>query len=145
VIPPREMDWNLVRQRAGDFPDAAYQFVREGLAFAARQLEPDPQTSAGSGAASGIPHVTEARQHISGQQLCFCLRELAHLHYGSLAGAVVRKWGVSSTADFGIIVYAMIDRGEMRAGPSDRFEDFTDVYPFDSAFALLPVHALAAN
>lgn len=145
MIPPREMDWNLVRQRAGDFPDAAYQFVREGLGFAGRQFETDPENAAPAAATSGVPSATDARQHVSGQQICNCLRELAHLHYGSLAGAVMRKWGVRSTADFGIIVYAMIDRGEMRSGPSDRFEDFVEVYAFDSAFALLPVPALAAN
>lgn len=48
---------------------------------------------------------------------------------------MLRRWGVRSTEDFGIMVYALIERGEMRNSPEDSFEDFRGVFDFDEAFA----------
>lgn len=78
---------------------------------------------------------TESEEsHITGQELMLGLRELARNRYGLLARNVFSHWGVRSTADFGRIVYEMIDRGEMRKTDRDQLSDFFDVYDFDDAF-----------
>lgn len=77
-----------------------------------------------------------AGKHISGQQLCVGLRDMARERYGMLALTVLHRWGVRATDDFGVMVYALIDRGEMRSSHEDRFEDFSNQYDFADAFAV---------
>ena len=48
---------------------------------------------------------------------------------------MLKRWGIQSTEDFGAIVYAMIERGELRQSRKDRFEDVEGVFDFDEAFA----------
>jgi len=59
--------------------------------------------------------------------------------YGLLAGTVLARWGVKRTDDFGTIVYAMIDRGELRASDRDSFEDFKGVFDFAETFASVQI------
>jgi len=47
---------------------------------------------------------------------------------------VLGSWGISSTSDFGEIVYNLIRIDQMRKSDNDRREDFDDVYSFDNAF-----------
>ncbi len=117
-------DWTAIRARAAQLPENAFDFVREGLSYSVRAVHGE--------AASG----DESRsRHITGQQLCHGLRKFALDRYGQLAGTVMRRWGLRGTEDFGVIVYALIDREEMRASDRDRFEDFIEVYDFEEAFA----------
>jgi len=74
------------------------------------------------------------RRHISGEELSHACRELALEQYGLLARTVLAHWGVATTADFGAIVYALIDAGLLVRQPEDRLEDFEDVYHFEHAF-----------
>jgi uncharacterized repeat protein (TIGR04138 family) len=149
----RTPDWATLRRKAAAFPEPAFQFVREGLAYTVAQvhalqaranLDANARRAAGSQAElfdESDAGVTEdvlaggASRHVSGQQLSMGLRDFAVRRYGSLAGAVMRRWGVRSTDDWGVIVYAMIDRGEMRAGERDSIDDFTNVFDFEEAFA----------
>lgn len=121
-------DWQAIRERAAGFPEAAFDFVREGLGHTITALF-------GSAEPQGVDK--NVSRHVTGQQLCLGLREFARSRYGALAGAVLRHWGIRSTEDFGVMVYAMIDRGEMRSSPQDRFEDFRAVFEFDDWFPLL--------
>lgn len=109
-------------EQAERFPEQAFQFVRDGLQHTVQithgQQEAEPRT-----------------RHVSGQQLCLGLRDLAVTRWGLLAGTVLRRWGIRSTEDFGVIVYALIERGEMRNSEEDSFDDFKAVYEFDEAFA----------
>ena len=73
-------------------------------------------------------------RHVSGQDLCQALRQLAHEQYGLMAKLVLASWGIRSTSDFGEIVYNLIKIGEMSKSDGDRREDFDDVYDFDQAF-----------
>jgi len=139
-----------IKARAAAFPESAFDFVREGLGHTVSAMFTQ---AAGSGAQSGLGSlkrpkrsaatdgpqgdIAAAAQHVSGQQLCAGLRHLAHLKYGDLAGAVLQHWGVASTDDFGVMVYAMIDRGELRSSDQDRFSDFHNVYSFETTFPLL--------
>lgn len=120
-----EPDWSTIRRRAKGYPENAYQFVRHGLSHTAKAI---------LGEAPGEAEANAPR-HITGQQLCLGLRDLAIERYGFLAPTVLQTWNVRSTEDFGVMVYALIDREEMRSSPEDRFEDFIGVYDFDEVFA----------
>ncbi len=76
----------------------------------------------------------EADRHITGQELCIGLRDLAIETYGLLAPVVLEHWNVKRTNDFGQIVFAMIDAGLMTRTSSDSLEDFQAVYDFEDAF-----------
>lgn len=120
------LDWPAIRTRASQIPEEAFEFVREGLRHTAQgvhgpaPLLPDP--------------ADEGRRHITGQQLCLGLKSFAIQRYGMLSGVVLARWGVTRTDDFGTIVYAMIDRKELRAGERDSIDDFKSVYDFAEAF-----------
>lgn len=122
-----QLDWRAIRERAELLPEEAFQFVREGLSYTAKLFHGEPTRAC---AERG-----EARRHVSGQQLCIGLKKLATERYGLLARTVLAKWGVRTTEDFGMIVYALIDRNELRQGERDSFDDFKNVYDFDEAFA----------
>jgi uncharacterized repeat protein (TIGR04138 family) len=115
------VDFNAMRERAGPYRDEAFDFVRQGLSHTAAQIHGD------------IESVTS--RHVSGQQLCLGLRELAVEKYGRLAKTVLTRWGVHQTEDFGRIVFAMIDAGVLRKSDQDCLDDFAGVYEFEEAFA----------
>ncbi|MDB5297852.1 MAG: hypothetical protein JWO31_3835 [Phycisphaerales bacterium] len=113
-----------VRRPATPAPKAyhpdAYEFVQEGLCHTVREVYGDGPVS--------------AAQHVSGQQLCHGLRAFAHARWGLLAGAVLGRWNVTATLDFGRLVFAMIDAGQLHRTPHDTLEDFRDVFDFRAGF-----------
>ncbi|MGQ0627804.1 MAG: Minf_1886 family protein [Phycisphaerales bacterium] len=130
--PPGHIDWDALREGAARFPESAFQFVRDGLTHTARAIHgPD-------GAAPENPGELarpDGARHVSGRDLCLGIRDMAIERYGQLAPTVLRRWGFRRTDDFGTLVYAMIDRGEMRNSDDDTLEDFRSVYEFDEAFS----------
>lgn len=76
----------------------------------------------------------DARRHVSGQELAWACRDLALERFGLLARTVLDCWGIRASADFGHVVYAMVDVGLLSTQPGDRVEDFADVYDFRRAF-----------
>ncbi len=72
--------------------------------------------------------------HVGGDDLCWGLRDLAVEEWGLLAPAVLRRWGISTTKDFGRMVFSLVERGELQKQPQDDLADFQDVYDFDDAF-----------
>ena len=92
----------------------AYDFVRQGLDFAAREL--------------GV------QGHLTGGQLLQGIRMLAMKLYGPMARTVLEHWGVRRTEDFGEIVFNMVEVGLLTKTESDSREDFIDVYDFEEVF-----------
>lgn len=129
------------------YPREAYLFVFEALRFAQSryhstggssiegisgdQVEnPSPMTSpSGTDAPSGT-----SPRHVTGQQMCEAVRIFALEEYGLLARSVLREWGIRSTHDLGEIVYHLIQLGWMSKTPTDRPEDFDNVFDFDTEF-----------
>lgn len=152
----------LVKQ-IGRYPEQAFYFVREGLGYAAEQVH-GPESEAHrrlyeflssqkmdwndlvvSYHARELPDLVvqaidaaggceKLDRHVSGRQLCWALRDFALQCWGMLARTVLEAWGITSTADFGRIVFAFIELDMMQRQPDDRLEDFDDVYSFDEAF-----------
>lgn len=121
---------NMLRLLREDqrFKLEAYQFVRDALTYAQKELgmgcDEPPMTK-------GAP---PPEAHLTGQQLCLAIRAYAQEQYGLMAKLVLKDWGVTSTSDFGEIVYNLIAIDDMKKSESDRREDFDNVYDFDEAF-----------
>ena len=105
----------------GAYPPEAYDFVQQGLSFTVQVIH-------GKG---GKPR---ANRHVSGQQLCEGIREYALAQYGMLAATVLGLWNITSTLDFGRIVFALIEAGQMQKTDEDTIEDFRNVFDFKTAF-----------
>ncbi len=74
------------------------------------------------------------RRHVSGAELSRAIRDHAVERFGLLARHVLASWGVTCTADYGRIVYALIECGQMSRTDQDRLADFDAVYDFSRAF-----------
>ncbi len=135
------VDWSAIRSRAAEFPEEAFEFVRDGLRHTVETVHAEAERECSRGLATDLAEPIEDQRHVSGQQLCLGLRDLALQRYGLLAGTVLTRWGVKKTEDFGVIVYAMIDRKELRAGDRDSFEDFKGVFDFAEAFGGVAIGA----
>jgi uncharacterized repeat protein (TIGR04138 family) len=72
--------------------------------------------------------------HVTGQQLCEGGRQLALKHFGPMAATVLEYWGIRKTADFGDMVWNLIELGVFGKTDTDSREDFKDVYSFHDAF-----------
>ena len=105
----------------GRYPPEAFAFLHEGLNRAVQEVY--------RGQAGG-----ERQHHVSGQQLCRALRDLAVERWGLMAQAVLAKWNIRRTIDFGEMVYLLIEHHYMRKTDEDSIEDFRGVYDFDKAF-----------
>ena len=116
------VDWKQILAEV-PYPIEAFVFVKEGLNYAVQRVHDKPEAMA------------EEDRHITGQQLCLGLRELAIEKYGLLAPVVLEHWRVRRTFDFGRIVFAMIEAGLMTKTNRDSLEDFQAVYDFDEAFS----------
>jgi uncharacterized repeat protein (TIGR04138 family) len=124
--------YDLLRRDRRYRPEA-YQFIWEALHFAQEELkmgklwqsEPLPGEKAQT-------HCKPER-HVTASELCEAARQYALRQYGMLAKTVLNSWGITSTSDFGEIVFNLIGIGHLRKTPEDRREDFDNVYDFDEA------------
>ncbi|MBU1864139.1 MAG: hypothetical protein KKH94_10785 [Candidatus Omnitrophica bacterium] len=76
----------------------------------------------------------EKHRHVSGQELCFGIRDYALDQFGHLVQTVFEHWGIRETYDFGKIVYNLIESSLMSRTEEDSIDDFKNVYIFDEAF-----------
>ena len=138
----------------------AYQFVREALSYGQQVLgfgesrpadedDSPPNPFLAALAEEGLKQMEDAgddlsefdeltderrvERHVTGQQLCEAIRLHALEQYGYMARIVLKRWGVTSTSDFGEIVYNLIRLGWMKKSDADRREDFDDCYDFSEA------------
>lgn len=103
-----------IRERSGSYDERAYLFVLAALEHLQARLP--------------------ARRHVSGDELAHACREFAMEQYGLLARHVLAYWRITSTADFGHIVFTLIEVGLLKAQDDDRVEDFDGVFAFQDAF-----------
>lgn len=91
----------------------------------------DPAVSEAIEEAGGVENLN---RHISGQELCWALRECAMKRWGMLASTVLRSWNITRTDDFGNMVFALIESGRLQREPNDRLADFRNVFDFKETF-----------
>lgn len=121
--PAKQKDLRDVVEEIGLYPIDAYNFVRKGLHYTVQQIHGE--------AVAADP---DADRHVSGPQLCQGLRDFALNEWGMMAPTVLRRWNVTSTFDFGRIVFAFVDNGLMHATEQDKLDDFRNVFDFRTAF-----------
>jgi uncharacterized repeat protein (TIGR04138 family) len=105
------------------FHPQAYVFVTEALRLTQELLGREHREE-----------TDEASAHITGRELLDGVRLMGQRQFGMLAPSVFKSWGVQSTEDFGLIVFELIERGELRKTDRDQLSDFRDVYTFDTVF-----------
>ncbi len=84
-------------------------------------------------------------QHVTGPELLEGIRQCAVAQFGCLARTVLESWGVSSTDDFGEVVFNLVEYDLMGAQETDRREDFHGLYDFEEAFDLVPQFSYSAD
>ena len=114
------------------YPPEAFLFVQRGLDYTVRHIYGDDED------ADEPQH-----RHISGEQLCYGLRDFCVQQYGLLARTVLRRWHIESCEDFGRIVFAMVDADLMHKTEGDSIRDFIGVFDFSEAFS--PQLSLSEN
>jgi uncharacterized repeat protein (TIGR04138 family) len=111
----------LVRSDPRYAPEA-YEFMFAALGHTQKMLG---RASSGGG--------TEQEHHVRGPELLAGIRDLALQEFGLMARTVFRMWGINTTADFGEIVFNLIEAGLMSKTDEDDRLDFHDVYDLDEA------------
>lgn len=111
---------SLIRKEDPRYEPGAYAFVRDALDYSVKKFR---QSQSGP------------RRHITGAELCQGIREFALRQYGPMAYTLLKTWGLHQTADFGEIVFNLIDYGVFGKTDQDSREDFNDVYSFEEAFS----------
>ena len=92
----------------------SYSFVMAALSFTAKKLR--------------------RKGHLTGQELLDGIREYALEQFGPLARTVLEHWGITTTDDFGEIVFNMIDVGMLGKAEQDSKQDFHNRFDFKTAF-----------
>jgi len=109
-----------IAEDSGTYPPEAYEFVQAGLQYTVERLHAGRHREKG--------------QHVSGRELSAGLREFALMQWGLMARAVLRRWNITRTEDFGRIVFALVEHGWMSKTEDDTLEDFRNVFDFATAF-----------
>ena len=104
-----------ISEEDGRYSVEAIKFVYEGLGHTVKNLADEPR-------------------HVSGQILSEGLMKLAIEKWGRLAHLVLSNWNITTTRDFGEIVYLMIEHKWMSAKETDSIDDFNNVYDFNTIF-----------
>ena len=99
----------------------AYLFVREALELAKNQVY--------KGAAA-----EKGEKHVDGKQLLDGIRQFALQQFGPMTATVLEEWGVKNCADFGEIVFNMVDIGLLAKTDQDSRDDFQNGYDFTEVF-----------
>ena len=98
------------------------EFLFEALSYTQELYEKDIQGG------------SEQDRHVTGQELCQGIRQLAMERFGYMAKTVFEGWGIYRTDDFGEMVYLLIRNRLMAKRESDSLGDFRKVYEFSAAF-----------
>ena len=92
----------------------AYNFVLEALNYTVNKLKQS--------------------RHVTGGELLEGIKQCVKEQFGPMAGTVLQHWGVSSTEDFGHIVFNLVDAKILSKTEQDSIKDFKNGYDFKEAF-----------
>ncbi|MDD5676845.1 MAG: hypothetical protein PHW60_02500 [Kiritimatiellae bacterium] len=97
----------------------AYPFIREALDFATQSLK---KPSEGPG------------RHVTAAELLEGIRQYALKEYGPMAMTVLNSWGIRQCADFGQIVFNLVNKEFLGKTEEDSVRDFDHGYDFETVF-----------
>lgn len=101
----------------------AYYFVRDGLSFTSKERNERNKTHCSDDAGG---------THVTGQELLDGLRRFALEQYGPMACALLKRWGLAHSRDFGDIVYNLIEGNMFGKSDTDSKDDFEGGFDFES-------------
>jgi len=104
------------------FDRKAYNFVRQALDHTVKETK------------RKHPERTGKSQHVTGAELLEGIRAHALEQFGPLTKTVLNQWGITRCADFGDIVFNLIEYNVFSKTENDRREDFANLYDFEEAF-----------
>lgn len=110
-----------VRRRDRRFSRHAYYFVLDALDYTMSHL--------------GREQMVGEERHVGGRELLAGIREFAADQFGPMAALVFERWGVRGPADFGEIVFNLVDAELLSRRASDSRLDFSDPTDFRETFA----------
>jgi uncharacterized repeat protein (TIGR04138 family) len=113
----------MLKAALGDhprYPIEAYEFVCEVLDFYQKSEAENPEK--------------KTIRHVAGKDLLEIIRQLILIKFDQQAKAVLTKWNIFRTEDFGEIVFEMINAGCLTKSPEDSKEDFKNGFKFDDVF-----------
>ncbi len=120
--------------RQTKYPPAAFEFVERGLGYTVQKIHGEMAEQDMLEDQNQLNELGINSRHISGQQLCYGLRDFAIEQYGLLARGVLRRWHINRSEDFGQIVFTLVENELLRKTDDDSIEDFRDVFDFNDAF-----------
>jgi uncharacterized repeat protein (TIGR04138 family) len=120
-----------IRAKDPRYARDAYIFLREALDFTQKALAKSAKESRAS---RGEAKAMEIIRHVTGQELLNGVRDYALKEFGPMVPTVFDEWGIRSCADFGEIVFNMVEIGLLAKTEKDSREDFKNGYSFDEAF-----------
>lgn len=155
-------DLQDVIRRLGKYPPSAFEFIQQGLVYSVQQTHGDlPEDhklvhefmdQQGLTLSQLEDLYSEDRlpeeihdlidraggldplnRHVSGEKLCWGLRDYALSRWGAMASTVLNQWHINGTRDFGEIVFALVENEFLQKEPEDKIEDFDEVFSFDEA------------
>ena len=97
----------------------AYHFIREALDFTQKLINKDKKVKG---------------RHVTPLELLDGLRQHALQQFGPMAVTVLGEWGIRSCADFGEMVFLMIESGLLAKTEQDSRAGFQAGYDFTEAF-----------
>ncbi|MFN8582386.1 MAG: Minf_1886 family protein [Gemmatimonadaceae bacterium] len=103
-----------IRVRSTRYHEHAYLFVLAALEYSQQRLS--------------------NRRHVDGRELSLACRDLALERFGVMGRLVLAHWGVTSTEDFGRLVFTLVEAGLLIRQQTDSQEDFVEVFSFDETF-----------
>jgi uncharacterized repeat protein (TIGR04138 family) len=111
-IPYEKEDYTEILKKDDRYDSRAYDFVLEVIHVAS----------------------TDAKGHVTGQELLNYFRDMALDAYGPLAYTVLNDWGVRCCEDVGAIVFNLYDAKRIGKTDSDSPEDFVGGFNFKHEF-----------
>jgi uncharacterized repeat protein (TIGR04138 family) len=127
-----EQALELIQAKDPRYAGNAYLFMREALDHTQKVVIKSPREGRGSRTekqAEGLPV-----RHVTGQELLEGIRVYALEQFGPMVLTVFDDWGIRSCADFGEIVFNMVEIGLLAKTEKDSRDDFKNGYDFDDAF-----------
>ncbi len=104
---------------------AAYYFLRMGLDHTVKKVQEDKKRVVRDKAHPG--------NHVSGQELLEGLREFALEQYGPMAFTLLGNWGLRDSANFGDLVFNLVEANVFGKTEDDQPEDFQNGFDFHEA------------
>jgi len=110
-----------VHRRDRRYSRHAYYFVLDALDHTMSRL--------------GRDQLTGEERHVGGRELLAGIRDFAAEQFGPMADVVFERWGIQSGADFGEIVFNLVDAELLSRRATDSRLDFVDSVDFRDEFA----------